>query len=205
MATNFAFEIASGQASKHLTDAQYIKGGYLVVANTTERDALPIANEQHDGVVVEGSLCFCQSDSKFYQYLLDANSNPETYSWQVVQSSGGGMINPMSNSQDIIIGGPSGTPVALQKGNNNYLLGVNNSGSLAYTNNLPYITTEPTVANASGGIVFVVLNQEPSNYLDGYYYIITSSNSTGNDNSGSGSGGGGGGNGGGIDPLQPIL
>ncbi len=68
MATQLGFPIESSLKSKHLTDAEFIKGGYLVVNTITERDALPIATETTDGVIVEGSLCYCTADSKFYQY-----------------------------------------------------------------------------------------------------------------------------------------
>lgn len=67
-ATKVGFQLASSLASKHLTDAEFIKGGYLVVSTVEERDALPIANNTTDGVIVEGSLCYCTADSKFYQY-----------------------------------------------------------------------------------------------------------------------------------------
>ncbi len=42
---------------------------------------------------------------------------------------------------------------------------------------VPYLTTAPTSANTSGKLKFVVLSSEPSTYYDGYYYIITGSNS----------------------------
>lgn len=47
---------------QYLLDAKNVKGGYVVVNSTTERDALPTAT------TVAGTLCYCTSDSKFYQY-----------------------------------------------------------------------------------------------------------------------------------------
>ena len=35
-----------------------------------------------------------------------------------------------------------------------------------------YITVAPTEANTNGHLIFVVLEEEPSTYYDGYYYII---------------------------------
>ena len=87
------------------------------------------------------------------------------------------MSNPMTTQDDIVIGGSSGTPTRLAKGSSNELLGVNNSGHLAYTKGLPYITTAPSSNNTNGGLIIVVLSSEPSTYYDGYYYIITGSNS----------------------------
>jgi hypothetical protein len=43
-----------------------------------------------------------------------------------------GMTNPMTTSQDLIIGGASGTPARLAKGANGTYLGVDGSGNLAY-------------------------------------------------------------------------
>lgn len=89
------------------------------------------------------------------------------------QSSG--MTNPMTTSQDIIVGGSSGTPTRLAKGNNGELLRVNSSGNVAYGNNLPIITTAPNADNTDG-LIICVLSSEPSTKYDGYLYIITGSN-----------------------------
>ena len=67
-ATKVGFQLESSLASKHLTDAIFIKGGYFVVASTVERDALKVVTATEDGTVVAGSLCYCQADGKFYQY-----------------------------------------------------------------------------------------------------------------------------------------
>lgn len=40
-----------------------------------------------------------------------------------------------------------------------------------------YLTTAPSSNNTSGKLKFVVLSSEPATYYDGYYYIITGSNS----------------------------
>ena len=68
MATKVGFQLESSLASKHLTDAIFIKGGYFVVSTSKERDSLSVANETVDGTIIEGSLCFCQEDSTFYQF-----------------------------------------------------------------------------------------------------------------------------------------
>lgn len=47
-------------ANQVVVESKYVKGGYVVVASTTERDALK--------AIVDGSLCYCQADDKFYQY-----------------------------------------------------------------------------------------------------------------------------------------
>lgn len=46
----------------YLIDSKNVKGSYIVTASITERDKLPAAT------IIKGSLCFCQEDSKFYQY-----------------------------------------------------------------------------------------------------------------------------------------
>lgn len=50
------------QTNGYLLDAKNVKGGYIVVNSTTERDSLPAAT------IVNGSLCYCTADSKFYKY-----------------------------------------------------------------------------------------------------------------------------------------
>lgn len=89
-----------------------------------------------------------------------------------------GMTNPMTTSQDIIVGGTSvngvATPTRLAKGNNGELLRVNSSGNLAYGNNLPIITTAPSADNTDG-LIICVLSSEPATKYNGYLYIITGS------------------------------
>lgn len=99
-------------------------------------------------------------------------SDGTTVSWETPST---GMSNPMTTADDIIVGGSSGTPTRLAKGSNGQLLGVNGSGNIAFKNDLPYLTTAPSAANTSGGLILVVLSAEPATYYDGYYYIITES------------------------------
>lgn len=87
-------------------------------------------------------------------------------------SDNDGMTNPMTTSQDIIVGGVDGTPTRLAKGSNGNLLGVNGSGNLAYTDNLPILTTAPVSDNTDGGIKIVVLTSEPATKYDGFLYLI---------------------------------
>lgn len=73
MATKVGFQLESSLKSQHLTDAEFIKGGFLVIESLSKitpgsADYLPIADGTNDGVIVNGSLCYCQADSKFYQY-----------------------------------------------------------------------------------------------------------------------------------------
>lgn len=68
MATKVGFQLESSLASKHLTDAEFIKGGYLVVSSIADRDALVVATDTADGTIIKGSLCYCQADNKFYQF-----------------------------------------------------------------------------------------------------------------------------------------
>lgn len=44
----------------------------------------------------------------------------------------GGLINPMTTTDDIIVGGASGAPTRVAKGSNNTVWGVNGSGTLGY-------------------------------------------------------------------------
>ena len=52
-------------ADNIVVEGKYVKGGYVVVANITERDALKGNSGEN---IIKGSLCYCQEDSKFYQY-----------------------------------------------------------------------------------------------------------------------------------------
>ena len=80
MAVGFGTQIQSNLASKHLLDADNIKGGYCIVENSTARDNLPVASGNDDGVVTVGSLVFNKGDGKFYQYK-QTSSSPLTYGW----------------------------------------------------------------------------------------------------------------------------
>ena len=71
--------LEGGMASKHLINSNNIHGGYCVVADTTERNALPVATANKDGIIVVGSLVCCQSDGKLYK--CSAISNEGVASW----------------------------------------------------------------------------------------------------------------------------
>lgn len=76
-------------------------------------------------------------------------------------------------SQDILVGNSNAEVGRLAKGNNLELLGVNSSGNLAYTKELPVITTAPSSANTNGGLILVVLASDSGiTKYDGYLYII---------------------------------
>ena len=73
MATQVGFQLESSLASKHMTDAEYIKGGYIVVETTAERDALPVydgtTSPVTDGIIVKGSLVYVAGTvNKSYRY-----------------------------------------------------------------------------------------------------------------------------------------
>ena len=80
---DFALLLKSGKQSKHLIDAEEVQGGYFVVdtyANLTatgESAKYFIATNTEDGTIVEGSLCYCKEDGKYYQYKLKTNSTTE--------------------------------------------------------------------------------------------------------------------------------
>ena len=52
-------------ADNVVVDGKYVKGGFVVVSNIEERNALKGSNGKN---IVNGSLCYCTADSKFYQY-----------------------------------------------------------------------------------------------------------------------------------------
>lgn len=62
------FQLGSSLASKHLIDAQYIKGSYTVVNSLEERNALPVATVDNDGVILKGSLVYVISEEILYIY-----------------------------------------------------------------------------------------------------------------------------------------
>lgn len=62
-------------ASGHFTDGKYIQGSYAVFATIAERDAAKVKtadDDDHDGVIVEGSFCYVQATDKFYYYTGSA-------------------------------------------------------------------------------------------------------------------------------------
>lgn len=83
--TKVSFQLASSLASKHLTDAEYIKGGYFVVETVNDLDDMSVfmvteteteagtTTTTTDGTIVNGSLCYVTGTTtdpvnKFYQY-----------------------------------------------------------------------------------------------------------------------------------------
>ena len=62
------FQLGSSLASKHLLDAQYIKGTYTVVNSLEERNALPVATVNNDGVILKGSLVYVINEEILYIY-----------------------------------------------------------------------------------------------------------------------------------------
>lgn len=140
--------------------------------NATTGGSISLYNSYLSSCVLFGKQLPSYPSSPANAKVLTYNTN-NTMSWE--DASSGGMSNPMTTADDIIIGGSSGTPTRLAKGNNTELLRVNGSGNLAYGKNLPIITSAPS-ANNSDGLIICVLSSEPATKYDGYLYIITSSN-----------------------------
>ena len=136
--------------------------GTTTTALTDGATTNPITISGESITAVAGNVVFYGDD----EFVFDGTT------WE--QFGSVGFANPMTASQDIIVGGANGTPTRLAKGSNGYLLGVNSSGNLAYSNNLPILTTAPTSANTEGGIKIVVLNSDSGiTKYSGYLYIIT--------------------------------
>ena len=66
-------------ADNVVVEAKYVKGGFVVVSSTDERNGLKGDSGEN---IVTGSLCYCTADSTFYQY----NGS----SWQSANLGGGG-------------------------------------------------------------------------------------------------------------------
>ena len=79
------FQLASSLASKHLLDAQYIKGTYMVVQTQVERDALPVATQNNDGVIIGGSLVYVTELNKLFIYDITG----DTPAWTELSLNGG--------------------------------------------------------------------------------------------------------------------
>lgn len=82
MAYEFAMQIKSALNNNYLTDSKYVRGTYHVVATTSEMDTL-VVDSGSGGVIVEGSLCYCQADDKIYKY------NGTT--WEELELGGSGL------------------------------------------------------------------------------------------------------------------
>lgn len=98
MGTKYGFTIEAGLTSYHLTDAQYVKGGFFVVKDKEELNRYcPITYNDdgtinQDGTIVKGSLCYCQADGKFYQYD-DKIVDDKVVGWVEKNFSGGGSVD----------------------------------------------------------------------------------------------------------------
>lgn len=95
----------------------------------------------------------------------------EDGTWVAPSYTAAGMSNPMNAQGDIIYGGNSGTPTALNKGTAGQLLASTATNPI-WTNSLPVITTAPSAANTNG-IIICILSTEPPTKYDGYLYLIT--------------------------------
>lgn len=67
MALQLGIQLASSQTNNYLTDAKYVRGGYLIVEDITTIDERWY-DTGDGGVIVEGSLCYDLATSKFYKY-----------------------------------------------------------------------------------------------------------------------------------------
>lgn len=71
------------------------------------------------------------ADSTGMLFYCTAAGTPGTWQ-QVVVGSGGGLTNPMTAQDDLIIGGTAGAPARLAKGSNGQVLTLNGSGHVAW-------------------------------------------------------------------------
>lgn len=94
MAVGFGTQIQSNLATGYLLDAKQARGGYTVVADSTELSGLSTGT---GGVIIVGSLAYNQDDGKFYQYQQTATS-PAAYGW--VEADFGGPSNVITYSYD---------------------------------------------------------------------------------------------------------
>lgn len=90
--TEAAFRLKSILGSRHLTDAEFIKGGYMVFDTISSRDAAPPytgddADGSKDGVILVGSFCYVQATSKFY-YCSAIDTTNRTATWSEFLASG---------------------------------------------------------------------------------------------------------------------
>lgn len=175
------------------TNPQYLQiaanGGSLSWADipTTSYVAGTGISIASNTISVDSSVVALQSDLPTGEVDINFNDTTTTTTSTVALSNivvgttkytvTAGMTNPMTTSQDIIVGGSSGTPTRLAKGSNGDLLRVNGSGNLAYGKGLPYIDctgANPTYpsANNTDGLIIVLCSAEPSTKYEGYIYIV---------------------------------
>lgn len=94
MALEFGMPIKAAAVDKHLIDADNVKGGFCVVATTSDRDNLPAAYGVTDGIITKGSLVYCQSSSELYVCTgVELVGSKPTATWTEFVS--GGDVNPM--------------------------------------------------------------------------------------------------------------
>ena len=94
MALEFGMPIKAAAVDKHLVDADNVKGGFCVVATTSDRDNLPAAYGVTDGIITKGSLVYCQTPSELYVCTgVELVGSKPTATWTKFVS--GGDVNPM--------------------------------------------------------------------------------------------------------------
>lgn len=116
----------------------------LIIGNTAQTPLATLFNLDNAGAVALRA-----TDSSFYSYLRQAALSAPQYIWFPAGSGndtvafladvragggGGGMTNPMTTSQDIIVGGASGTPTRVGVGTNGQRLGVS-AGNITWVDN----------------------------------------------------------------------
>ena len=94
MALGLGMKIESTLSSGYLLDAKQARGGYTVVADSTELNRLSTGS---NGVVIVGSLAYNQYDNKFYQYK-QTSSSPLAYGWVEVLGVPSNVITYTYNS-----------------------------------------------------------------------------------------------------------
>ena len=67
MALQLGFQLASSQTNNYLTDAKYIRGGYLAVEDISAIDPRWY-DKGEGGVIVKGTLCYDIKTETFFNY-----------------------------------------------------------------------------------------------------------------------------------------
>ena len=67
MALTLGFQLASSQTNNYLTDAKYIRGGYLAVEDISAIDPRWY-DKGEGGVIVKGTLCYDIKTQTFFNY-----------------------------------------------------------------------------------------------------------------------------------------
>ena len=102
-----------------IADAVDISGGYFVTAST-EITSTGAEGKIPDYACVEGAICYCTADSKFYQCHGEYNEGTEKWEWEWLEARNVGIqyfsdIRPIVNNIGSIKAGETfETPISVQ-------------------------------------------------------------------------------------------